>query len=149
MKYVRAMWWMTSAALAQPTPVGPLALDPGWTVAATPGGWVVSAPALDRLGATVALQVTASTAPTCEPAPLGEVMLAGRTTITVNGVVWTVVQGDLGCRNARPPAVHACAVLDGQHVQLQSLPRGCRGGPGGAGELEALLAALRPAQSAG
>jgi hypothetical protein len=143
------MWWMIGAALAQPAPVGPLALDPEWTLAATPGGWRVSAPALDRVGATVALQVAASTAPTCEPAPLRDATLDRRTAVTVNGVVWTMVEGGLGCRNARPPAVHACAVVDGQHVQLQFVPLGCRGGPGGAGELEALLAALRPAQSAG
>jgi hypothetical protein len=57
-----------------------------------------------------------------------------------------VVISDLGCRNARPPSIHACTVLRGKVYFFDAPVTGCRGGPGfGASALD-FLNTLRAAE---
>jgi hypothetical protein len=51
-------------------------------------------------------------------------------TIVRPGLDIVVVRGWTGCRNARPPSVHACAVHKGRTYRFDSPVIGCNRGPG-------------------
>ena len=51
-------------------------------------------------------------------------------TISKPGFDIHVVSAWTGCRNARPPSVHACAAYKGRVYRFDSPVIGCRGGPG-------------------
>lgn len=90
---------------------------------------------LDDAGLTVRFAPGAPSACTAETMTHETEGLADRSfkTIAKPGADIYVVTAWFGCRNARPPTVHACAAYKGRIYRFDALVLSCEGGPGFSG----------------
>jgi hypothetical protein len=84
--------------------------------------------------AAMTMRVLPADTPACTRAALMAASALARDgsfrTIHRSGFDIVAAVGWTGCRNARPPSVHACAVYKGRAYRFDSPVYGCSGGPG-------------------